>query len=133
MAGGLSRLLHLGDWGEREKFTTHPLASQEWLFRGSASKNATEAAYHRFFQHEGGKLTIRFSDQFIHPRHGAEALYLNDLSDSLEAEPHVHERRLEIGDFLLLNNHVWLHGRSPFEPRADLCRGLHRQRGPFAT
>ncbi|WP_370298808.1 carbon starvation induced protein CsiD, partial [Pontibacterium sp.] len=54
-----------------------------------------------------------------------------DLSESIETSPAIHGIRVEIGNFLLINNHFWLHGRDKFTPHDGLRRELMRQRGYF--
>jgi protein CsiD len=75
---------------------------------------------------------MSFIDQFVQPRSTAEAIYLHNLSASMEAAPATREVPLPVGDLVVLNNYFWLHGRAPFQKHPDLHRELMRQRGVFA-
>jgi len=130
--GGESRLLHLDDWEELEKFSKHPLASYKFLYKAPASKNV-EQVVHRptFFENNNGTC-ICFIDQFVQPETIEQAAYLKGLSDSMENSPATHALKLPVGDLVMLNNTFWLHGRAPFEQHPELHRELMRQRGVFA-
>ena len=84
-----------------------------------------------FFHGEFG-LSISFIDQFVQPANGAEAAYLQALSESMEASPGTRTVSLPAGDLVVLNNYFYVHGRAPFERNEQLHRELMRQRGTFA-
>ena len=130
--GGESRLLHLDDWEDLEKFSKHPLASYKFLYKAPASKNV-EQVVHRptFFENNNGTC-ICFIDQFVQPETIEQAAYLKGLSDSMENSPATHALKLPVGDLVMLNNTFWLHGRAAFEKHPELHRELMRQRGMFA-
>ena len=75
---------------------------------------------------------MSFIDQFVQPRSREEAVYLHDLSASMEASLGTREVPLLIGELVVLNNYFWLHGRAPFQKNPELRRELMRQRGTFA-
>ncbi len=76
---------------------------------------------------------MSFIDQFVQPRNAAEAAYLRDLSNSMEASAGTREVRLPVGDLVVLNNYFYVHGRAPFQKNEGLERELMRQRGLFAN
>ncbi|MGA7778832.1 MAG: glutarate dioxygenase GlaH [Paraburkholderia sp.] len=130
--GGESRFMHIDDWSERATFLDDPLGTRPFLYKAPGSKNI-DAQVERpvFFQSEYG-LAISFIDQFVQPRSSAEAVYLHDLSASMEATSATREVPLPVGDLVVLNNYFWLHGRAPFQKHPALHRELMRQRGVFA-
>jgi protein CsiD len=130
--GGESRFMHIDDWIERDTFLADPLGTRPFLYKAPGSKNV-DAQIERpvFFQSEYG-LAMSFIDQFAQPRSSAEAVYLHDLSASMEASSATREVPLPVGDLVVLNNFFWLHGRAPFKKHAALHRELMRQRGVFA-
>jgi protein CsiD len=130
--GGESRLLHLDDWEELEKFSKHPLASYKFLYKAPASKNVEQVVYRSTFFEDRNATCICFIDQFVQPETVEQAVYLNELSMSMENSPATHALKLPVGDLVMLNNTFWLHGRAPFEKNPDLFRELMRQRGVFA-
>lgn len=130
--GGESRFLHLDDWSECEGFASDPLGSKPLLYKAPGSKNVNERVERPvFFLGEFG-LSISFIDQFVQPANGAEAAYLQALSESMENSPGTRTVRLPEGELVVLNNYFYLHGRAPFEPNEQLHRELMRQRGTFA-
>jgi protein CsiD len=130
--GGESRLLHLDDWEDLEKFSTHPLASYKFTYKAPPSKNVQQTVKRStFFQHNNGTC-ICFIDQFVYPETLEQATYLKELSDSMENSPSTHALKLPVGDLIMCNNLFWVHGRAPFEKHPDLFRELMRQRGVFA-
>ncbi|TAL95133.1 MAG: carbon starvation induced protein CsiD [Paraburkholderia sp.] len=131
-AGGESRFMHVDDWSERDTFLNDPLGTRPFLYKAPGSKNV-DAQVERpvFFQSEYG-LAMSFIDQFVQPRSSAEAVYLHDLSASMEASSATREVPLPVGDLVVLNNYFWLHGRAPFQKHPALHRELMRQRGVFA-
>ncbi|QBP41931.1 glutarate dioxygenase GlaH [Paenisporosarcina antarctica] len=129
--GGESRLLHLDDWKELDKYVNHPLANHKFTYKAPKSKNVDQEIDRlTFFDHEG-KPGICYIDQFVYPESIEQAKYLRDLSLSMENDENVVELGLAIGDLVVLNNIFWLHGRAAFEKDANLNRELLRQRGRF--
>jgi protein CsiD len=130
--GGESRLLHIDDWEERDRFLDNPLSTRPFLYKAPGSKNVNDCVERPvFFQSQFG-LAISFIDQFAQPRSREEARYLHDLLASMEASPGTREVPLPVGDLVVLNNYFWLHGRAAFEKNPALHRELMRQRGTFA-
>lgn len=129
--GGESRLLHLDDWAELDKFANTPLADHKFLYKAPASKNVAQEVERKTFFKVNDKPCICFIDQFAYPETIEQAQYLNELSSSMENEPNVLELGLPTGDLVVLNNLFWLHGRAAFEKNVNLNRELMRQRGRF--
>lgn len=130
--GGESRLLHLDDWDDLEKFSKHPLASVKFTYKSPSSKNISQVVHREtFFEHNNGTC-VCFIDQFVYPETIAQARYLKEMSDSMENSSATHSLKLPVGDLVMLNNLFWLHGRAAFEKNPDLYRELMRQRGVFA-
>lgn len=129
--GGESRLLHLDDWAELEKYADHPLASYKFQYKAPKSKNVDQEVQRATFFKQNDKPCICFIDQFVYPESIEQAKYLRGLSESMEADKSVLELILPVGDLVALNNLFWLHGRAPFEKNKDLNRELLRQRGHF--
>ncbi|WP_338752781.1 glutarate dioxygenase GlaH [Bacillus sp. FJAT-52991] len=130
--GGESRLLHLDDWKELEKFSTHSLATHKFTYRAPSSKNVDQEVQRATFFNDNNKPCICYIDQFVYPDTIEEAKYLKELSDSMENDASVIELKLPVGDLVMLNNLFWLHGRAAFEVNTELNRELMRQRGRFA-
>ncbi len=84
-----------------------------------------------FFERHGG-LSMRFVDQFVHPRNLEEALFVRDLCASLGAARGKEYVTIPVGSILMLNNNVWLHGREPFEQNPELHREIVRMRGSLS-
>ncbi|GAC1420673.1 MAG: glutarate dioxygenase GlaH [Candidatus Velthaea sp.] len=131
-AGGESRLLHLDDWRELEKFSAHPLGSHEFTYKSPPSKRTEQIVKRRTFFQKDGRTCVCFIDQFAYPQTIAEAAYLNDFSNSIEASAATIELPLPPGNLVMLNNAFWMHGRAAFRKHPDLHRELMRQRGVFA-
>ncbi|WP_100400075.1 glutarate dioxygenase GlaH [Bacillus sp. FJAT-44742] len=129
--GGESRLLHLDDWKELERFTKDPLASYEFTYKAPASKNVQEEVKRKTFFLKNNNPCICFIDQFAYPESIQQAKYLRDLSSSMEEDENVIELNLPTGNLVMLNNLFWLHGRAAFEKNVHLHRELLRQRGQF--
>ncbi|QII86709.1 carbon starvation induced protein CsiD [Bordetella hinzii] len=130
--GGESCFLHLDDWQDIGDFLNHPLATKPLLYKSPASKNVAEQVERPlFFQNRYG-LAICFIDQFVQPATLEEALYLHDLSASMESSAGVQEITLPPGELVVLNNYFYLHGRAPFQKHEQLHRELMRIRGLFA-
>ncbi len=129
--GGESRLLHIDDWEECERFAGHPLARRKYLYKAPGSKNV-DHSIHRplFFESDYGRA-VSFIDQFVQPSSIEEASFLHDFSNAMEAASGTREIPLPVGDLVVLNNFFWLHGRAPFEKHPELHRELMRQRGRF--
>lgn len=131
--GGESRILHLDDWEELERFYNHPLASYPFTYKSPPSKNASITLKQKtFFKHNNG-ICICFIDQFAHPETIEQAVYLQEMSNSLENSPATIALPLPVGQLIMLNNTFWMHGRAPFEKHPELYRELMRQRGSFST
>lgn len=130
--GGESRLLHLDDWEELEKFSTHSLATHKFTYKAPNSKNVGQEVQRATFFNDNNKPCICYIDQFVYPDTIDEAKYLKELSDSMENDENVIELKLPVGDLVMLNNLFWLHGRAAFEVNPELNRELLRQRGRFA-
>ncbi|TPQ32322.1 glutarate dioxygenase GlaH [Cupriavidus pinatubonensis] len=130
--GGESRFLHLDDWEDINRFVSHRLGTKPFVYKAPGSKNVSDTVERPvFFQNEFG-LSMSFIDQFVQPRNREEAAFLNDLSTSMEASPGTKEVSLPVGDLVVLNNYIYVHGRAPFEKSPLLFRELMRQRGTFA-
>jgi glutarate dioxygenase len=129
--GGESRLLHLDDWKELDKFANHPLASHKFTYKAPSSKNVDQEIQRLTFFDYHNKPGACFIDQFVCPETIDEAKYLRDLSQSMENDESVIELELPVGDLVVVNNIFWLHGRAAFEVDHNLKRELLRQRGRF--
>jgi protein CsiD len=128
---GESRLLHIDDWEERDRFQQHPFGNRPFRYKAPGSKNVDEDVERPvFFESQFGH-SISFIDQFVQPRSRAEATYLHDLSASLDASKGTREVPLPTGQLVVVNNYFWLHGRAPFLKHPALNRELMRQRGMF--
>lgn len=129
--GGESRILHLDDWEELDKYSSHPLASVNTKFASPPSKNVSQEIHRPVFFLYDNKPCICFIDQFICPDTIEQAVYLDEMSRSLEKSPSTIAFPLPEGDLVMINNLFWMHGRAAFEPNPDLYRELLRQRGCF--
>lgn len=129
--GGESRLLHLDDWKDLDKFTSHPLASHKFTYKAPSSKNVDNEIERLTFFNYNNKPGACFIDQFVYPETIEEAKYLRDLSHSMETDERVTELELPVGDLVVVNNIFWFHGRAAFEVDPNLNRELLRQRGRF--
>lgn len=129
--GGESRLLHLDDWKELDKYVNHPLANHKFTYKAPKSKNVDQEIDRLTFFNYNNKPGICYIDQFVYPESIEQAKYLRDLSDSMENDESIVELELPVGDLVVLNNIFWLHGRAAFEKDPNLNRELLRQRGRF--
>lgn len=129
--GGESRLLHLDDWKELDKYANHPLGQHKFLYKAPSSKNVSQEIERLTFFNDQNKPGICFIDQFVYPENIEQAKYLYDLSNSMENDESVTELELPVGDLVVINNIFWLHGRAAFEKDPNLNRELLRQRGRF--
>ncbi|MBK5501381.1 glutarate dioxygenase GlaH [Peribacillus sp. TH14] len=129
--GGESRLLHLDDWSELDKYASHPLANHKFTYKAPKSKNVDQEIERVTFFNYNNKPGICYIDQFAYPETIEKAKYLHDLSNSMENDEHVIELELPVGDLVVVNNIFWLHGRAAFEKDPNLNRELLRQRGHF--
>lgn len=129
--GGESRLLHLDDWKDLDKFSNHPLASHKFTYKAPSSKNVDQEIQRLTFFNYNNNPGACFIDQFVYPETIEEAKYLRDLSHSMETDESVTELKLPVGDLVVVNNIFWLHGRAAFEVNPNLNRELLRQRGRF--
>jgi protein CsiD len=130
--GGESRLLHLDDWEELHHFSTHPLASYPFNYVSPPSKNVSHTTRRPTFFLDRGHTCICFIDQFVQPETLVQAKYLQALSESMERSAGTSAIPLPVGDLIVLNNLVWLHGRAPFQQHPELQRELMRIRGSFS-
>jgi glutarate dioxygenase len=131
--GGESRFLHLDDWNDVNHFASHRLGSQPFLYKSPGSKNVNEVIERPLFFHGEFGLSISFIDQFVQPTNQEEALFLRNLSISMEASEGTKEVALPTGELVVLNNYFYLHGRAPFERNESLHRELMRIRGMLAS
>ncbi|WP_096203207.1 glutarate dioxygenase GlaH [Bacillus sp. FJAT-45350] len=129
--GGESRLLHLDDWKELNKYVDHPLANHKFRYKAPQSKNVDQEIERLTFFNHNNKPGICFIDQFVYPESIEQAKYLQDLSYSMENDKNVVELELPTGDLVVINNIFWLHGRAAFQKNPNLNRELLRQRGRF--
>lgn len=130
--GGESRLLHIDDWQERDKFALDPMGALPFVYKAPGSKNVSATVERPLFFHSAFGLSVAFIDQFVQPRTIAEAQFLHAMVDSMETSPATKEISLPVGELVVVNNFFWLHGRAPFEKHPALHRELMRQRGMFA-
>jgi len=131
--GGRSRLLHLDDWEELDRYSRHPLAAHPFTYRAPPSKNVDiEVKRQTFFNDDEGRPCLCFIDQFVYPETREQGSWLKEMLDSMEASSATRAISLPVGEFVLLNNRFWAHGREAFEPDPDLFRELMRLRGYFA-
>ncbi|WLR51034.1 glutarate dioxygenase GlaH [Bacillus tianshenii] len=130
--GGRSRLLHLDDWEELNKFYKHPLAKYKFKYQAPPSKNVSKTVYRQTFFEQNNAPCMCFIDQFAFPETIEQAKYLQEMSDSLENDSSTIGLELPPGDLVMLNNTFWMHGREAFERNPNLHRELLRQRGSFA-
>ena len=131
--GGESRLLHLDDWKELDKYVNDPLAHHKFTYKAPNSKNVSQEIERLTFFNHNNKPGICYIDQFVYPETIDQAKYLHDLSNSMENDESVIELELPIGDLVVINNIFWLHGRAAFEKDPNLNRELLRQRGRFSS
>jgi len=131
--GGESRLLHLDDWEELQRFSCDKLASYPFKYTSPPSKNISQTTRRPTFFLNGGHPCICFIDQFVQPETLEQAQYLQALSESMERSPGTTAVPLPVGDLIVLNNLFWLHGRAPFEKHPELRRELMRIRGGFSN
>lgn len=129
--GGESRLLHLDDWAELDKFYKSPLGEHKFQYIAPPSKNVQEVVFRKLFFLKNNKPCICFIDQFAYPETIEEAKFLKALSQSIESDKSVIELKLNVGNLVVLNNEFWMHGRAAFEKNENLNRELLRQRGHF--
>ena len=133
MKGGDSQLLHLDDWEDLDKYFNHHLAKRVIKWSAPPSKNVTEDAYHPVFEVDAdGRPVMLFINQFAQPKDYEEGTWLADMGDSLENSKNKLSFPVPVGQFLLINNLFWLHGRDKFERHENLRRELMRQRGYFS-
>jgi len=131
--GGRSRLLHLDDWEDLQHYSHHTLAAYPFTYKAPPSKNVdTEVKRQTFFPDEEGRPCLCFIDQFVYPGTREQGTWLSDMLNSMEASPATKPISLPIGEFVMLNNRFWAHGREAFEPDSRLFRELMRLRGYFA-
>jgi protein CsiD len=134
MEGGDSLLLHIDEWQDLDKFYNNPLAKEDIQWTSPASKNVGYKIHHPVFfeEDEQGKPKMLFIDQFSEPLNMRQGQYLYEMGESLEAEKNTFNVRVPVGSMLVINNHVWLHGRDKFISNKGLYRELLRQRGAYS-
>jgi len=131
--GGRTRLLHLDDWEQLDYYSRHPLASCPFTYKAPPSKNvSTGVKRQTFFDDEEGRPCLCFIDQFVYPETREQGVWLSEMLNSMEASPATRPVSLPVGEFVMLNNRFWAHGREAFEPDPNLYRELMRLRGYFA-
>lgn len=141
--GGRSILLHLDDWDDARTFAEHPLGRTPLCFKLPPPNDPRQQQWGNhaasqvrerplFFERHGG-LSMRFVDQFVHPRNLEEALFLRDLVASLTETRATEYVTIPVGSILMLNNNVWLHGREPFAEHPGLFREIIRMRGSLTA
>lgn len=130
--GGCSRLLHLDDWEDLERFRSHRFADLPLSYRAPPSKNVAIELRRPTFEERNGRPVIAFINQFAYPETIEQAEYLRELSRSMERSSAVRSLGLPVGELVLLDNRCWLHGRGAFTEHPDLYRELLRLRGRFA-
>ncbi|MGI9275762.1 MAG: glutarate dioxygenase GlaH [Endozoicomonas sp.] len=132
--GGDSLLLHMDDWRDLDHFYSHPQAKRDILWGSPPSKNIDYKISHPVFfeEDDNGNPKMLFIDQFAEPRNMAQGLYLHAMGESLESDDNCFNVRLQPGAMLVIQNHVWLHGRDKFIAHQGLYRELLRQRGQFS-
>lgn len=133
MVGGDSTLLHVDDWEDLGLFFSNPLARRPIKWSAPPSKNVRAPVYHPVFEVDNeGRPVMLYIDQFAQPKDFEEGTWLADMGDSLENSPAKLSFPVPVGQFLLINNWFWLHGRDKFESHPQLRRELMRQRGYFS-
>jgi len=131
--GGRSRVLHLDDWEDLKRYSQHPLATHPFTYKAPPSKNVNaEVKRQTFFSDDEGRPCLCFIDQFVYPETREQGAWLNEMLNSMEASPATRPISLPVGEFVMLNNRFWAHGREAFEPDPGLYRELMRLRGYFA-
>jgi protein CsiD len=130
--GGETRVLHLDDWEELDRYASDPLAKHRFLYKSPPSKNVGQTMHRTTFFDDGGRPGICFIDQFAYPESIEQAAYLHGLSSSMERSTATIELPLPVGDLIMLNNAMWVHGRAAFQKDKKLHRELMRQRGSFS-
>jgi glutarate dioxygenase len=133
--GGESRLLHLDDWEDLNKFSNQTLASHKFKFTYAdrGSKNVKGEVHRTTFFDNQNKVCIRYNHQCTHPQNIEEGLYLKEMQDSMENSNGTIPVGLPVGQLVIINNNFWLHGREPFVEDTSLERVLMRQRGSFSS
>ena len=86
MEGGNSLLLHLDDWEDLEKFSTHPLAYRPIRWAVPPSKNISKDIYHSVFDLDvDGNPITSYIDQFAQPANLEEGVWMSELGESFES------------------------------------------------
>ena len=132
--GGETAMLHLDDWEHLDSLTNDKVGKQNFIWGSPKSKNVDYKVEHPVFsEDENGKPQISYIDQFPEPKNMEQGLFLQKLSDSLEASQKKIVMPLPVGFSVVANNYFWLHGRKPFVENKKLSRELLRIRGSFFT
>ena len=130
-SGGKSRLLHLDDWEDLDRFSQDPLASTPLTYKSAPGNNDRVNVEKSTFYLKEGRPCACFTDRFVYPDTIEQARFLKELSDSMEASPGVASLPLAPNHLVVLNNHFWLHGREAFQKHPRLHRVMMRQCGYF--
>ncbi len=89
------------------------------------SKNVSKDVFHPVFDVDSqGRPVMRYIDQFVQPKDFEEGTRLSRLSDALATSKNILSIPVPVGQFLLIINLFWLHGRDRFTPHLDLRREL---------
>ena len=130
--GGETALLHLDDWEHLSDLANDDVGKQDFIWGSPKSKNISYKVEHPVFStDQNGEPTISYIDQFPEPKNMKQGLFLQKLSDSLEASQNKIVTSLPVGSAIIANNYFWLHGRKPFKENKNLSRELLRIRGSF--
>jgi glutarate dioxygenase len=128
--GGGSKLVHIQDIENLPSLLSNSLAWRKYLYKGRSAHKLTEGIYRDLFWLEDGRLKISFNMATCVPRDATEAKFLNEIHTQLDASSCL--KTLLPGQCLILNNTVWLHGRSKFsEISTASSRTMVRMRGSF--
>ena len=89
--GGETAMLHLDDWEHLDSLTNDKVGKQIFKWGSPKSKNVDYKVEHPVFsEDENGKPQISYIDQFPEPKNMEQGLFLQKLSDSLEAVSYTH-------------------------------------------
>jgi len=131
--GGRTRLLHLDDWEDLDRFSKDPLATYPFVYKAPPSKNVVaDVKRQTFFKDAEGRPCLCFIDQFVYPDTREQGVWLSEMLESMEASSATKNLSLPVGELVVLNNRFWAHGREAFVPDPDLFRELMRLRGYFS-
>lgn len=138
--GGESRLLHISDFDLFETFESEPIKNTIFDFGLSdidkrhdifAQVSNLVPGQSRLLYQNGKDKMVKFVDQFILPKTLEQAHLIERLQNALETSESIVEVYMPVGACVVLNNRVWMHGRSPFQKNLGLERQLFRSYGLF--